>query len=96
MSNEHIRSVGQSVGNMLDLPKEIILNLPRIIVIGNVQVNIENHQGIVLYQPEDIRVNCSLGHIVVEGSELMVTTITPDELYIEGKISDIHYEREKK
>lgn len=36
----------------LDLPKDVLLNVPKIIVIGRNEVTIENHKGIMLFERE--------------------------------------------
>lgn len=37
----------------LDLPKDVLLNVPKIIVIGRNEVTIENHKGIMLFEREN-------------------------------------------
>ena len=40
----------------LDLPKDVLLNVPKIIVIGRNEVTIENHKGIMLFEREKIKI----------------------------------------
>lgn len=37
----------EKILNKLDLPSDISLDLPKIIVIGNREITIENHKGII-------------------------------------------------
>ena len=41
----------------LDLPKDVLLDVPKIIVIGRNEVTIENHKGIMLFEREKIKIN---------------------------------------
>ena len=36
------------IAEKLDIPKDIILNMPKITIIGQEEITIENHKGIVL------------------------------------------------
>ncbi len=40
----------ETVANKLDLPRDIILNHPKIIVTGNEEISIENHRGVVVFE----------------------------------------------
>ena len=39
----------EAVREMIAMPKDTVLNLPRIILLGNLQCCVENHQGILQY-----------------------------------------------
>ena len=36
----------------LDLPKDVILDVPKIIVIGRNEITIENHKGIMVFEKD--------------------------------------------
>ena len=40
-------TISQAMGRLLALPKDVVLHLPRITLLGNVQCCVENHQGIL-------------------------------------------------
>ena len=44
----------------LDIPKEALLDVPKIIVIGRNEITIENHKGIILFERYNIKINTSL------------------------------------
>ena len=44
----------------LDLPKDVLLDVPKIIVIGRNEVTIENHKGIMLFEREKIKKELNL------------------------------------
>ncbi|MFD1170603.1 YabP/YqfC family sporulation protein [Oceanobacillus caeni] len=43
--------------NSFALPSDVILELPRITVIGQIHVYIENHQGLVTYSDTELKLN---------------------------------------
>lgn len=92
MSLQGMKGVNQSMGRLLDFPKEFTLDLPKVVLLGDFQLYIENHQGICHYDTQQVLVNCSLGLLVVGGEELMIKQITIDELYIEGRIVTLSYQ----
>ena len=75
--------------NILEIPEDILLNLPKVIMVGNVHIYIENHKGVIEYTSEKLRVAVGGGEISLEGKDFFLKTILPDELSLEGKINSI-------
>lgn len=93
MKEERIAKVKANISDALEIPKDILLDLPRITFVGNLQVSIENHKGIVEYSNENIRVKMKDGIIKVSGMDLAIKTIITEEIIISGKISSIDFYR---
>ncbi|MDD2420632.1 MAG: sporulation protein YqfC [Heliobacteriaceae bacterium] len=79
------------LAGFLEMPKDILLDLPKITVIGNVQMILENHRGIVEYNEECVRVLVTGGQLVINGEKLVLRTILPEELILEGYIKKLEY-----
>lgn len=77
----------------LELPHDVIFDLPKISVIGDIQFYLENHRGIIAYSPTEIRIAVSIGEVRIEGEGLIIRTITRDEIHLEGRIYGIRYQR---
>ncbi len=60
------------LADILELPSEIMLDLPQITLIGRRQLYLENHKGIIEYTPEKIRVNTSQGTATILGREMVL------------------------
>ncbi|MFD3258449.1 sporulation protein YqfC [Paenibacillus lentus] len=75
----------------LDLPGDLVFDLPRLTLIGNKQLLIENHQGVVHFSPDELHLELKQGMLTVEGAELVIKAIMPEEVIIEGRISGIKY-----
>jgi len=75
----------------LELPKEVVMNLPLITLIGKEDMTIENFKGVLEYSEERIRINTSIGVVRVEGKRLLLKQITSDNIGIVGNISKIEF-----
>jgi len=75
----------------LELPKEIVLNLPLITITGKEELTIENYKGIIEYSDDKLRINTSCGVVKIEGSKLTIKQITEENMFITGKITRFEY-----
>ncbi|MEY8762960.1 sporulation protein YqfC [uncultured Clostridium sp.] len=82
----------QNIADKLDLPKDIILNMPQIKIIGNDEIIIENHKGIILFEDSQIKINSGIGLISIYGSKFEVLFIGGSTITIGGKFKSIVYE----
>lgn len=85
------RKVKRQFSEALELPGDVVLDLPKIILVGNIQLFIENHRGIMEYTPDGVRVSVGEGEVAVSGENLMLRNILPDELCVEGKIRSLSF-----
>lgn len=83
------KKLQQQFASFLEIPKEIMLDLPKIIMVGDMQVFVENHRGIVEYRTDMLRVKVSTGEVEIKGENLVLRNIMPDEIGVEGKITGI-------
>ncbi|HHX61922.1 MAG TPA: sporulation protein YqfC [Epulopiscium sp.] len=75
----------------LDLPEEVILNLPTANIYGNQKIEIYNFKGLIEYTLERIRINTSIGVLIIEGTHLEIKIMTTEELHIIGHLTQISY-----
>ncbi|MCD5407413.1 MAG: sporulation protein YqfC [Desulfotomaculum sp.] len=83
------KHIKKQMVNLLEIPSDIMLDLPKVVVVGNLQVFIENHRGIIEYTSELIRIIVEDGEINISGENLSIRNIMVDELIIEGKIKSL-------
>ncbi len=91
MKEERLTRMKENISDALEIPKDILLDLPKITFIGNLQVNIENHKGIIEYETDNVRVKMKNGIIKVTGMDLAIKTIISEEIIISGKIASIDF-----
>lgn len=77
--------------DMLELPKEILLNIPKLTLIGKKQMLIENYKSIVEYDAQLIKLKTTIGFIKIDGASLVINEITPEDLRVEGEIMRIDF-----
>lgn len=85
------KEIKESISELLELPKDIMLDLPRITLLGNLQLYIENHKGIIEYTKVKIRVNTREGVLRIMGNDLLIKNIVSEEIIICGKIHSIEF-----
>ena len=85
----------QKIKNFLEMPKEIISNIPKITIVGSNEMLIENYKGILEYEEFFVRVNTYIGIINVNGLNLNLNQITEDDIIITRKIDSIDIEEDK-
>ncbi len=85
----HLRDWLERLAGRLELPQDVVLDLPKATLVGGLQVLIENHRGLLEYTPQRIRVRTARGEWVITGSRLQIGSIHRQELVIDGRITGI-------
>ncbi|KIL41706.1 sporulation protein YqfC [Gordoniibacillus kamchatkensis] len=85
------RKLNQWAANMLDLPQDVVHDVPRITMIGNMQMYIENHRGVLHFSNDRLELRLTQGKLDIRGKGLVIRAIWTEEVFIEGTIDDIHY-----
>lgn len=80
------------ISEKLDLPKDVILNLPKITIVGDEEITIENHKGIILFERNIIKINTKVKIINIEGENFEILYIGDSTITISGKFKVISYE----
>jgi sporulation protein YqfC len=84
----------EKILNKLDLPSDISLDLPKIIVIGNREITIENHKGIIFFETNMVKINSRVGAIIIDGENFEILFIAETSITISGLFKGISYEKE--
>ena len=59
----------------LELPKDVILDIPKIIVMGRNEITIENHKGIQIFEKNKIKINTNMAPIEIKGNNIKKSKI---------------------
>lgn len=78
---------------ILELPKEVYSNVPKIIMTGFDEMIIENFKGILEYEEFFVRINTYIGIININGYNLNLENMTDDDIKVTGKIESFDIER---
>lgn len=76
---------------VLDLPQDLLQDMPRITLIGNQELHVENHRGVLHFSSEMLRLALSKGYLEISGKQLEIRMILGEELAVEGIIGEIKY-----
>ncbi|WP_427339548.1 sporulation protein YqfC [Caloranaerobacter sp. DY30410] len=86
-----VDDIKSTISDILELPKDIVLDLPKITLIGNLQLYIENHKGIIEYSKQRIRINTNIGILRIVGKDLTIRTIVTEEIIVAGEIEIVEF-----
>jgi sporulation protein YqfC len=75
----------------LELPADVVMDLPRITMIGHLHIYIENHRGVKTFSNEELCLILEQGEVRITGKDFVLKTILPEEILLEGKIADVRY-----
>lgn len=86
---------GQQIKNWLskhmELPPDVMMDLPRITMIGQIHIYIENHKGLLAFSDQELRLLLTQGQLLVKGKGFVIKTILPEEILLEGEIDHVVY-----
>ena len=75
----------------LELPKDVILKDADIHIMGNHEILIENHRGLLLFEPEKVIVMTEKVQLIITGRGLSATRFDSDLIHIYGILTGIEF-----
>ncbi|GIN85441.1 sporulation protein YqfC [Heyndrickxia sporothermodurans] len=75
--------------NTMELPQDVMMDLPRITMIGQIHIYIENHRGLITFSDREVRLMLKQGQLLIKGKSFVIKTILPEEILLEGKIDEV-------
>ena len=87
------RKTQSRLERLLEIPKEISSDEPKITIIGFNEMLIENYKGILEYQEFFVRLKTYIGIININGFNLKLNEMTSDDILVTGKIESVDFEQ---
>lgn len=87
-----MRKFSEFIADTMRMPKDVIMDLPRVSVCGDREIYIENHKGLVEYTDSDIRIKMREGIMRVSGSSLRIIVMEYDRIVINGVFKGVFYD----
>lgn len=84
-------SLLERTSELLDIPRDIFTGLPRIELLGDREVRMECHKGILSYGSEEIHISGGKLVVRVRGRELELRAMDPVRLLITGQIESVDF-----
>ena len=84
-----LRRSGLDAMEKLDIPANIVPQMPRMELIGNREFYMDRHRGVISYATDTVDI--AAGSVVVRlfGSDLQIVAMTDDELRLSGRIERV-------
>ncbi|MFT4412680.1 sporulation protein YqfC [Fredinandcohnia humi] len=79
------------ITNKMELPADVMMDLPRITMIGQLHIYIENHRGLLTFSEKEVRLLLKQGQLLIKGNSFVIKTILPEEIMLEGSIEHVQY-----
>lgn len=74
-----------------EIPKETVLDVPIISLVGDREIVIENFMNIIEYGNEVIRLKTQCGELILEGENLEARSMDSEQIQINGKIYGVSF-----
>ena len=82
----------RKIDSLLELPREVVSNEPKITMVGFEEILIENYKNILEYEDHFIKLNTHIGAININGFHLKLIQMTEEDIRIIGKIDSMDFE----
>lgn len=79
------------ISKKMEMPSNMVRDVSKIEIISNDTINIESHKGILLYDTEEIDINCGEFILKILGFNLTLGAISSTDLQILGDIRTIDF-----
>ena len=83
------RNLKRRFAQALDVPPSVVLDQAEIHILGDGEVQISNHKGLVQYTTAMVKLRSVEGFIEVSGSELEIAAFSAQEIKIRGRIRQV-------
>lgn len=79
----------RKISEVLELPPETVLKIPKITIMGKERVHVENYTALLDYKNDNIRLKYEGGVIDISGEDFEIKVIGQENMVIWGKFSEI-------
>lgn len=80
------RKLKMELAEILELPMDVSLDLPRVVILGDLGVLISNHRGLMQYSTDRIVVGVGAGQITISGDNLEIEEVGKEQMAVRGII----------
>lgn len=91
MAKKWRQQLARWITNTIELPADVMMDLPRITMVGQLHIYIENHRGLLTFTDTELRLLLKQGQLLIKGEAFVIKTILPEEILLEGKINQVLY-----
>lgn len=85
-------AIKEKMADLIEIPKEIVLNYPKMTVTGKKEIVVENIIGIIEFTDKLIRLSTETHILKISGYKLIIKNLSADGIEITGEIVNIEFE----
>ena len=82
----------KKLDKLLEIPAEVVSDIPKITMKGFERILIENYKGILEYEEYFVKINVHIGNININGINLNLNEITSEDILVTGNITGVEFE----
>ena len=83
------RRLRRELSEILELPMDVGMDLPKVTIIGDLGVLIQNHRGLIQFSPEKIVIGVGKGQIAILGKSLEIEEVSKEDMVVRGTIGSV-------
>jgi len=83
------KPVLEKISDQLEIGADVMLSEPKMSIVSDREIWIENYSGIIEYSKERVRINTKKFIICLYGSNFFINHITKEDIIVCGKILKI-------
>lgn len=83
----------RKIDDILEMPRELYTNEPKLTIVGFNEMIIENYKGILEYEEYYVKINTHIGIININGFNLKLEQMTGDDIKVIGELESVDIER---
>ena len=84
----------ERVATSLGVSKEIFTDAPKVTMVGDMELTVENYKSIGEYSAEAISLSCKNVTLLIRGKNLEIVCIASEMIYICGRICGVEFQNE--
>lgn len=85
------RLAPKKITKTLDIPEDVFFNSPRITMMSNKELRLENYTSILLYEENQVSVSTKDVILTIQGEDFSIEIITDDEFTLAGNITSMEF-----
>ena len=93
-SESEKKTFKEKIAEGFEASKDVLLDLPRVEMLGEYEVVIENYKSIVEYTSEKIVLDANPRQIRINGRNLEINSVAREVLFISGNIDSVVFLKE--
>lgn len=90
------KGIRERIAEMTEIPKDFMMNMPRVTILGNREIYVDNYKGLLEYSQELIRLLTTNKIISIKGDGLLITRIVEDAIFVGGNIISVEFSSKNK